>query len=256
MATLTADGGKCRLAGAATICDNMTGARRGSAAKVKQGARHGVASHLGIKLEEYDARIRTFIPDYEEMLTAAAGAIPRRARRIVDLGTGTGALAERCLRQVPRARVLGIDADAEMLKLAERRLGDRARLLRGSFMETPLPACDAVVASFALHHIPSTSGKARLYRRIQAALRPQGVFVGVDCQPAANTGLARKQHEQWKTHLLSSYTAKEAAALLAAWAREDTYVPLERELELLRRSGLKPELLCRKGAFAVIMAWR
>jgi SAM-dependent methyltransferase len=242
--------------GAATICDNMAGIRREAAANEKQGAQHGVASHLGIKLEEYDARIRTFIPDYEEMLTAAAGAIPRRARLMVDLGTGTGALAERCLRQAPRARVLGIDADGEMLKLAERRLGNRARLLCGSFTESPLPACDAVVASFALHHIPSSSRKARLYRRIQAALRPQGVFVGVDCHPAANAGLAKKQHEQWKAHLLSSYTANEAAGLLAAWAREDTYVPLENELELLRRSGLKPELLWRKGAFAVILAWR
>ena len=32
----------------------------------------GVASHLGIQLTEYDRRIRTFIPDYEEMLDAAA----------------------------------------------------------------------------------------------------------------------------------------------------------------------------------------
>jgi tRNA (cmo5U34)-methyltransferase len=224
--------------------------------KEKQGARHGVASHLGIKLEEYDARIRTFIPDYEEMLGAAAGAIPRRVRRIVDLGTGTGALAERCLRQAPRARVLGIDADGEILKLAERRLGKRARLQRGNFTGTLLPSCDAVVASFALHHIATRSGKARLYRRIHSALRPEGIFISVDCQPAANSGLARKQHEAWKAHLLSSYTRREATALLAAWAHEDTYVPLEAELELLRRCGLKPELLWRKGAFAVIMASR
>ena len=216
----------------------------------------GVASHLGIKLEEYDARIRTFIPNYEEMLAAAADAIPRRTRTIVDLGTGTGALAERCLRQASHARVLGIDADGEILKLAERRLGSRARLVHGSFTETSLPACDALVASFALHHIRTRKGKARLYRRIRAALRRQGIFVSVDCQPATNSGLARKQHEEWKAHLLSSYTRREAMALLAAWAHEDTYVPLEAELELLRRSGLKPEVLWRKGAFAVILALR
>jgi trans-aconitate methyltransferase len=190
------------------------------------------------------------------MLEAAASALPRRARCIVDLGTGTGALAERCLQRAPRARVLGIDADGEVLKLAERRLGTRARLLRGSFTGASLPACDAVVASFALHHIQARSNKARLYRRIRTALRPQGVFVSVDCHPAENSSLARKQHEQWKAHLLSSYTRKQAAALLASWAREDTYVPLEAELELLRRSGLKPELLWRKGAFAVILALR
>lgn len=216
----------------------------------------GVASHLGIKLAEYDLRIRTFIPNYEEMLDVAAGAIPRRARSIVDLGTGTGALAQRCLRRASRARLLGIDADGEILKLAERRLSSRARLLRGSFTRTSLPACDAVAASFALHHIRTRSSKASLYRRIRAALRPGGVFISVDCQPAANRGLASEQHQQWKSHLLSSYSAKQAAALLASWAREDTYVPLEAELDLLRRSGLKPEVLWRKGAFAVLLALR
>ena len=54
----------------------------------------GVASHLGIKIAEYDMRIRTFIPDYEEMLNVVADAVPPRARTMVDIGTGTGALAE------------------------------------------------------------------------------------------------------------------------------------------------------------------
>ena len=31
-----------------------------------------VASHLGIPLPEYDARIRTFVPFYDEMLDGAA----------------------------------------------------------------------------------------------------------------------------------------------------------------------------------------
>ena len=32
----------------------------------------GAASHLGIDLREYDSRIRTFIPGYDELLDAAA----------------------------------------------------------------------------------------------------------------------------------------------------------------------------------------
>ena len=35
----------------------------------------GVASHLHIQLDEYDARIRTFIPGYEQMLDAGAHAL-------------------------------------------------------------------------------------------------------------------------------------------------------------------------------------
>ena len=84
----------------------------------------GVAIHLGIRLTEYDQRIRTFIPHYEEMLSVVAQAASWTARHatIVDLGVGTGALASRCLASVPGARVIGIDVDAGVLRMAERRL--------------------------------------------------------------------------------------------------------------------------------------
>src|SRR5471030_3235528 len=113
----------------------------------------GVATHLGIKLTEYDSRIRTFIPHYEEMLDVAAAAISPRARAIVDLGIGTGALSARCLQTAPRARTTGIDVDPDILALAARRLGSRATLVTGSFLRAPLPPCNALVASYALHHV-------------------------------------------------------------------------------------------------------
>lgn len=243
-----------RLAGHASAKNEVRALTLRCTSKEEQGL--GVASHLGIKLAEYDQRIRTFIPDYEEMLDVAAGAVPRRARCIVDLGTGTGALAARSAQRAPSAQIVGIDADAEILKLAAKRLGSRGRLQCGSFTRAALPACDALVASFALHHIRTRSAKANLCRRIRRALRPGGVFISVDCHPAANPALWREQRQAWKSHLLASYSRKEAAGLLSSWAREDTYVPLEAELDLWRKSGLNTEVLWRKGAFAVILGLR
>jgi trans-aconitate methyltransferase len=213
-----------------------------------------VAAHLGIRLSEYDARIRTFIPDYETMLDVAAAAIPRGARTIVELGIGTGALAARCLEQAPRARIVGIDADRDILALASRRLGDRLTIVAGSFLRTPLPACDAMVASFALHHVRTRTAKAALYRRMRAALRPRGRVVIVDCQPAFDRTLRAAQRDAWLTHLRASYTRAQARGLLAAWSREDVYVPLESEVALLARSGLRADIAWRRGAFAVLSA--
>lgn len=212
----------------------------------------GVATHLGIKLTEYDARIRTFIPDYEEMLDAAAGLVPSGARTIVDLGVGTGALAARCVKSARQAKVVGIDADADILNLARRRLGARATLLSGSFLRTALPGCDAVVASFALHHIRTRPAKARLYRRIHAALRPRGIFVTVDCHPASSSDLADEQMQAWAAHLRKSYSKSEAVKLLKTWSHEDVYTPLATEVELMRQSGFEVEILWRRGAFAVL----
>ena len=215
-----------------------------------------VATHLGIKLADYDARIRSFIPDYEEMLDVAAAAIPARTRTIVDLGIGTGALAARCLSSAPAARVIGIDVDPAILALAANRLRDRATFATGSFLRAGLPRCDAAVASFSLHHVRTRAAKAALYRSIHAALRPRGLFISVDCQPAGDRAVRRAQRELWLAHLRRAYTPARAAALLDAWADEDVYVPLAAELAMLRRSGFQVEVLWRRGAFAVLRAAR
>jgi ubiquinone/menaquinone biosynthesis C-methylase UbiE len=214
----------------------------------------GVASHLGIDLTEYDERIRTFIPDYDAMLDAAAAVVKPSARTIVDLGTGTGALAARVLDRVPAAHVVAIDADADILAVAARRLGPRATFVAATFFRVAIPRCDAVVTSFALHHVRTRASKLRLYRRLRRALRPGGRLICVDCLPARSRGLAQAQHAAWRDHLRRSYSSRRADQLLAAWAREDVYVPLEVEGELMSRAGFSADIVWRRGAFAVVMA--
>ncbi len=85
-----------------------------------------VATHLGIETAEYDRQILTFIPHYADILDAAAGALAaldRPARLLVDLGTGSRALAARCAKRLRGVRVVGIHSDAAMIGLAKKRLG-------------------------------------------------------------------------------------------------------------------------------------
>ena len=213
-----------------------------------------VAAHLGIALDEYDARIRTFIPDYEEMLAAGAACVPSDARTIVDLGVGTGALAARALKSARRATIIGVDSDAAILQAARRRLRRRARFVTGSFLTVDLPRCDAIVASLALHHVRTRRAKARLYRKITRSLRSGGILVTVDCHPAADRTLARTQRAAWAAHLRRSYGAAGARRFLAAWAQEDVYVPLEAEVRLIEQAGLRSEIVWRRGMFAVVRA--
>ena len=212
-----------------------------------------VASHLGINLREYDARIRSFIPTYEEMLNVAAAAIPRSARSIVDLGIGTGALARRCMKQAPRARIVGIDADPAMADIAAQRLGPRATTVTGSFLRTPIPRCDAIVASLSLHHVRTRRAKRVLYRSMRRALRRSGRAVIVDCLPASEIDTRQQQFDDWLAHLRRQYSRREARALLRAWAHEDVYVPLAEETVLMRTAGFRVEVLWRKGPFAVVL---
>jgi tRNA (cmo5U34)-methyltransferase len=221
-----------------------------------------VASHLGIQLADYDARIRTFIPDYDALLDAAADslhALGMTPAHVVDLGTGTGALAERCLRAIPDARVTAIDEDAGMLEFARQRLAaeaHRATTLLGSFLEMAIPSGDAIVGSLTFHHLRTDDIKRDAYRRFRAALSPGGVLISADCNPSADDRLAARERAAWRAHLGLTYGDRETDALFAAWAREDVYVPLSRELELLGEAGFRPEVVWRRHAFAVIVARR
>jgi ubiquinone/menaquinone biosynthesis C-methylase UbiE len=219
----------------------------------------GAASHLGIDLREYDARIRSFIPGYEDMLEAAAAALAVTVRRrpvIVDLGTGTGALASRCLAVTPAARIVGVDEDEGMLAVAKKRLGKGFTSIHGSFERIELPACDAVTASLALHHLPTPARRARLLRRIRRALRPGGVLISADCYLASTAALRAAERRDWLAHLGRRYSARQASAYLRAWAKEDHYARLIDEARLMERTGFTVDIAWRKGSFAVVVGTR
>jgi len=220
----------------------------------------GVASHLHIRLDEYDARIRTFIPGYEQMLDAGAHvlrALATPAPVIVDLGTGTGAFASRCVAVRSDANVIAIDEDAAILEIARQRLardGAVASFVQGSFLDVALPRCDAIVASLAFHHVRTIERKQQLYGDCHQSLTSGGLLVSVDCFVSADARLAELEREEWRAHLRCSYSEIETDGYFAAWAMEDVYFPLMQELAMIRDAGFAPDVVWRTAPFAVIVA--
>jgi tRNA (cmo5U34)-methyltransferase len=220
------------------------------------------SSHLNIDLAEYDQKIRTFIPYYEEMLeTVAAGLqlLDRTDPTIVEFGIGTGALASRALARRPAARLFGIDADAEILKAAAARLkplGARVDLIHSGFATVALPRCHAAIQSFALHHLPDRRRKLALYRRLFDALMPGGMLISADCHPGADPRIAAVHDAAWRAHLRQFYSADEADGYLNAWAGEDVYFSLDDEIEVLEAAGFDPDVWWRRDGFAILVAIR
>jgi tRNA (cmo5U34)-methyltransferase len=219
----------------------------------------GVAGHLGIQVEEYDYRIRTFVPHYEHMIATAAETLrllDAATPTVVDLGVGTAALAARCLAVRQDASLIGIDADPSMLQMARSRLAAHGgvELRVANFIETALPPCDAIVACISLHHVHTPEAKQRLYASCSRALKAGGLLVSADYFPAKDDALAARQREQWAEHLEQFYARAEAVDYLESWAHEDTFFPLEDELDWLRQAGLHPEVVWRAHGFTVIAA--
>jgi len=108
------------------------------------------------------------------------------AARVLDVGTGTGALAIAALERWPHLRVTGIDPSQEMLDLARAAAGrrltepahNRLELVQGDAAELPLEAgsFDIVVSSFVLQLLDRRPTAMREARRV---LRPGGTFAWV-----------------------------------------------------------------------------
>ena len=210
---------------------------------------HSVRSHLRLEIDAYDATIRQFIPSYEEGLRRAAREIAAvQPGLVLDLGAGTGALSEAILEHDSVEALEAVDVDPEMLVQARARLqrfGGRARF-RGCSFDEPLPSCDAVAASLALHHVPTMGSKGELFRRIHRALRPGGVFVNADVTISADLVERDRAYRLWANHMVACGIGESQAwQHFDEWAEEDTYFPMEDELAAMREAGFRADCIWR-----------
>lgn len=219
---------------------------------------HSVRRHLNLDIAEYDESIRRWIPGYEAMLRRAAEeAAAVYPRLVVDLGAGTGALSEALLEHEEIQHVELIDIDPEMLDAARARLdawGERATFSLRSF-DDPLPSADAFVASLSLHHLPTIEAKRELFERVRAALPLGGRLINADCCMPTDPAKRQALFEHWAQHQVAHGVSEEQAwRHFDEWAEEDTYLPLDAELEALRATGFEAERVWNDGPIGIVVA--
>jgi tRNA (cmo5U34)-methyltransferase len=177
--------------------------------------------------------MRQVLPLYDRLqdeVVLACGNLD--VSRMLDLGAGTGETSRRCLDANPHARVVAVDANKGMLRIAASVLGSRAEL-RLARLEDPLPEgpFDLVVSALAVHHLDGP-GKADLFVRIAERLAPGGRFV------------------------MGDVVLLDAPALHAAPLDPTVDFPdrVDDLLEWLRHAGLQPTVCWSDGDLVVIAA--
>jgi L-threonylcarbamoyladenylate synthase len=131
--------------------------------------------------DTYETEIVADMPGYDELQRQLVAASGTGARRILELGTGTGITAEQLLERHPEARLVGLDLSDAMLASARARLpADRVELHVGPIEgELPGGEFDLVASALAVHHLDADQ-KAELFKRLRALLAPGQRFVLAD----------------------------------------------------------------------------
>ena len=134
-------------------------------------------------------RVSAYLERADQIPHRAAGQaalleeIPADIRRVLDLGSGDGRLLEFVLRERPHATGVALDFSPLMLDQLHTRFGpmSRAEIVHHN-LEFPLPPLgtfDAVVSSFAIHHLVHERTR-RLYEEIWELLDDGGVFCNLE----------------------------------------------------------------------------
>lgn len=97
----------------------------------------------------HDIEYKEVFSKYEQILAAVAG---RSVGHVVEFGVGTGNLTQKLLAR--GLRVTGIEPSPPMRKIAEEKLGNKAVLLDGDFLQFPkVNDIDTFVSTYAFHHL-------------------------------------------------------------------------------------------------------
>jgi tRNA (cmo5U34)-methyltransferase len=203
-----------------------------------------VEKHFDAMARDFEKVKRKLIPGYRDMEKCAFSYLPFTQSRkiaVLELGTGTGALALDVLKHFPRAIYTGIDFSSTMLEMASHRLkkcDQRVTLLNADLNRVKITGrYDVIISLFTIHHIIDKKG---LFKHLYTLLKPGGSFFYGDAAVSNNKRLEKCYIENWKDFMARSGLSKGKRDRVIKDHRQfDHPEPLETQLHYLKAAGFK-----------------
>lgn len=180
-----------------------------------------------------DAMRRQALPPLADWLAARGDP----AARLLDLGTGTGAMLAQVARAFPTLELHGLDLSSAYLDRARARLAGRpVRWHEAAAEAVPLAdaSVDLVTAAYLLHELPEEARTAVL-AEVGRVLRPGGRLVVVDSLQLGDAPVLDPLLRNFPEHFHEPYYAGWVAADVPALLRDAGLVPAGSELAYLSK---------------------
>lgn len=203
-----------------------------------------IITHFDNEAAEFDTIIQQIIPYYNQMLEALVSCIPFGTEdefSIIDLGCGTGTISKMIQDKFPKATITCMDISEKMLDIANEKLSQKAKCIKGSFDTFEFDnSFDVVVSSLALHHLDGEQAHIDFYRKIYSTLKREGVFINIDVVKTTNSFLQDMFMEKWIDFMLENVSKNEVEdRWLKSHFEEDRPVTMMSELDALSSNGFK-----------------
>lgn len=201
-----------------------------------------IKNHFEEEPKEFDTIIQKLIPHYHQMIDALVTAIPFSTDAdlsVVDLGCGTGTVSLAVQDRYPNATITCIDIAERMLEMAKTKLKPNITCIRADFNHFDFSDnYDLIVSSLALHHLETYKDKLNFYKKIYAALKPDGMFINIDVVLGSDAALQSAYMQKWEAFMAQTVTREEIEQKwLQNYAAEDHPAPLTTHLDMLKECG-------------------
>ena len=181
-----------------------------------------------------------------------AGQLPADAKKLLDLGCGTGLELDEIFKRFPQLEVTGIDLTLEMLlKLREKHSDKHMDLIHASYFDCDLGVhrYDAVVSFQTMHHF-THSKKIALYKKIYNSLQDGGRYI--ECNYMVET---QREEDHWFAE--NKRIREELGIPMDEFYHYDTPCSFNNQVKMLLKAGFeKTVMVYRRGNTTMIAAYR
>lgn len=201
------------------------------------------------RIDNYENQMLENVEGCKEGYIKLAKLIPQNCKKLLDLGCGTGLELREIFKKIPDLEVTGVDLTKAMLdKLKMNFPGKNINLICGNYFDVPFEkeTFDCAISFQTMHHF-SHENKISLYRKINAALKPNGIYIECDY-------IAKDQNEEDFLFLQFNKLCKEQNIKEGEFIHFDTPCTVENQIKMFKVSGFKESIkIWQEGQTAIIL---
>lgn len=193
---------------------------------------------------EYDEKIKKTLPYYEDFYKQIIDLVKIRFDQSLtwlDIGCGTGKMAEIALKMVDIEKFVFCDNSVNMIEIAKQRFkSGNTEFTTSSFLELHNNIQFDIITAIQVFHYFERKERINAIQKCYEMLRPNGLFISFE-NFAPNSEIGKKLFlERWKLYQLSQgKTIAESNEHIGRYGKEYFPISISEHLKVLEQCGFE-----------------